>query len=88
MNSLKEIDELDKKVRNMALSIIMIGIGLMMLWLIYWVIFSSIKLQIILYLGIGLFLGGLLFLSRIQFVMWAKKKEKEAFLKIFLIRST
>jgi len=82
LNSLKEVDELDKKVRNIALIIMMIGIGLMVLWLIYWIIFSSIKFQIVLYLGIGLFLGGLLFLSRIQFVMWAKKKEKRAFFKI------
>jgi len=36
-------------------------------------------------LGIDLFLGGILFLTRIQFVMWAKKKEKEAFLKMVLM---
>ena len=71
---MEELITLDTKVRNISLIIICIAIFLLIIWVIFYLSSSKIEIQYLLYIGIALFLGGILVLTRIQFVLWAEKR--------------
>jgi Na+-driven multidrug efflux pump len=68
---------MDKKVRNISILVLIIGIILLIIWLIIF-IFTPGDYLVILYIGIGIFLAGILILTRIQFVIWTKETHQKS----------
>ncbi len=64
---------MDKRLRNISILILFIGIILLVIWLVIF-IFTPEDYLVLLYIGIGIFLAGILILTRIQFVIWTKDK--------------
>lgn len=67
------INIMDKRLRNISILILFIGIILLVIWLVIF-IFTPEDYLVLLYIGIGIFLAGILILTRIQFVIWTKDK--------------
>ncbi|TFG28794.1 MAG: hypothetical protein EU532_04405 [Promethearchaeota archaeon] len=72
------IIKLDTKVRNMSLILILIAVLILIIWTILYLNSPKRELQYLLYLGIALFLGGILVFTRIQFVLWAEKRVQKS----------
>ena len=68
------IRKTNKNLRNFALVILALSISLIIFWLLLFYLYSKHSCLILLYIGIGLFLAGMLVLIRVQFVLWAEKK--------------
>jgi amino acid transporter len=71
---MEEFDRVNRKFRNIAFVIIIIAIILLIIWLILFELIGEKEFQVLLAIVIGLFLAGLLFLTRIQYVIWTSKK--------------
>lgn len=65
---------IDTTARNIGVVIIAIGVILLIIWLCFFWIFPKVNFLILLFLGIGLFLGGLMFVTRIQFAIWLEQR--------------
>lgn len=65
------------KLRNISLSIVVLAILILVLWIILYYTLPQENLIFLVYIGIGLFLAGLLFLTRIQFMLWLQKKYRD-----------
>ena len=70
---MEEIDKLDKKIRNISLFILVIGIILILIWIINLSNSSEIASPLLMSLGIALLLAGILLFTRIQYIIWMKK---------------
>jgi len=68
---------MDKKLRNISILVLLIGIILLIIWLIIFFLTPKTYL-VLLYIGIGIFLGGILILTRIQFVIWTKETHQKS----------
>jgi hypothetical protein len=68
---------LDRKVRNIAIIILIIAVILLIVWFIFFMYLPG-DFLILLHIGIALLLGGILIITRIQFVLWAKKRDKSS----------
>ncbi len=75
---MEELIKLDTKVRNSSLIMICIAIILLMIWVILYLNSPGSEFQYLLYIGIALFLAGILVLTRIQFVLWTEKRVHKA----------
>ena len=79
-----EYNKLDKLLRNIALILILTSIILLIIWILN--LYSNsgketIYNLIIMSIGIALLLGGILLLTRIQYIIWIKKRfEKSSIL--------
>jgi len=79
-----EYNKLDKLLRNIALILILASIILLIIWILN--LYSNsgketIYNLIIMSIGIALLLGGILLLTRIQYIIWIKKRfEKSSIL--------
>jgi hypothetical protein len=71
---MEELIKLDTKARNISLIIICIAIVILIIWMVFYLSSSKSEIQYLLYIGIALFLAGILVLTRIQFVLWAEKR--------------
>ena len=71
---MEELIKLDTKARNIALIIICIAIVILIIWIIFYLNSPGSEFQFLLYIGIALFLAGILVLTRIQFVIWTEKR--------------
>jgi hypothetical protein len=70
--------KLDTKVRNFSLVIISIAVLILIIWIGLYSNSPDRELNLLLYIGIALFLGGILILTRIQYVLWAEKRASES----------
>jgi hypothetical protein len=66
--------KIDKNVRNLSLLLILIGVILLLIWLIIYILTPHQENALLMALGIGILLGGLLVLTRVQYIIWLKKK--------------
>jgi hypothetical protein len=71
------INKVHKRIRNIALVIVIIGFGLMIIWMIIYLLSPNFDLYFILVIGIVLFLAGMLAFTRIQFILWLQKRIKK-----------
>jgi len=71
---MEDILKANVKIRNIALVTIIISIILLLIWMVHYLDTIKNDFQIVLILGIALFLAGILILTRIQFVLWTQKR--------------
>ncbi len=71
---MEEFDRINRKIRNISFLIIIIAILLLIIWFILFGLIGEKEFQFLLAIGIGLFLAGLLLLTRIQYVIWINKR--------------
>ncbi|MFW9828625.1 MAG: hypothetical protein ACFFEY_13620 [Candidatus Thorarchaeota archaeon] len=71
---MKEIDKLDKKLRNVSLLILLVASIVIVLWVIGYIKDSKTSSPLLMSIGIALLLSGILLLTRIQYVIWMKKR--------------
>ncbi|MFX0025887.1 MAG: hypothetical protein ACFE8M_05685 [Candidatus Hermodarchaeota archaeon] len=71
---MEEFDKVNRKFRNISFIIIIIAIIILIIWIILFGIIREKQFQFLLAIGIGLFLAGLLLLTRIQYVIWINKR--------------
>ncbi len=71
---MEEYLRIDKKFRNFGLGLILIAILILIVWRVFYLEDNEKNFKLLLYLGIGLLLGGILIVTRIQFVIWAEKR--------------
>lgn len=71
---MEELDRLDKKLRNIALIIISIAVLLMIIWTISYLSSPEKASPLLMSIGLALLLGGILLLTRIQYIIWIKKR--------------
>ncbi len=71
---MEELDKFDTKIRNYSLIIIIIAIVLLIIWIISYIDSPEKASPLLMAIGIALLLGGVLLLTRIQYVIWMKKR--------------
>lgn len=71
---MEEFDRVNRKIRNISVLIILIAVIILIIWLILFRLIGEKEFQFLLAIGIGLFLAGLLLLTRIQYVIWINKR--------------
>jgi hypothetical protein len=71
---MEEFDKLDKKIRNISLLVIIIAIVLLIIWIVSLLYSPEKASPLLMSLGIALLLGGILLFTRIQYVIWMKKR--------------
>ena len=71
---MKELDAIDIKFRNIALILIFIAIIILIIWITIFLQSGGEKLPLLLAIGIALLLAGILMLTRIQYIIWIKKR--------------
>lgn len=71
---MKESDKIDKNFRNLALIIVIIGILLLIIWLVIFINISHTTMPLLMSIAIALLIAGILLYTRIQYIIWMKKK--------------
>jgi len=71
---MEELDKLDEKIRNISLLIIFIAIILLVFWTVSYVNSPETTSPILMTIGIALLLAGILLCTRIQYIIWMKKR--------------
>lgn len=71
---MEELDKLDKKIRNISLLIIFIAIILLVFWTVSYVNSPETTSPLLMTIGIALLLAGILLCTRIQYIIWMKKR--------------
>ena len=71
---MKRIDKMDKKFRNFSFIIIIIGVLLQIIWIASYLNSPEKASPLLLSIGIALLLAGILLFTRIQYIIWLKKK--------------
>ncbi len=71
---MEELNRFDKKFRNISLIIIFIAIILLVIWIISVLNSPEKASPVLMSIGIALLLAGILLFTRIQYVIWMKKR--------------
>ena len=71
---MKEFDRLDLKIRNISLILILIAIILLVFWATSYVNSPETASPLLMSIGVALLLAGILLLTRIQYIIWMKKR--------------
>ncbi|MDX1798903.1 MAG: hypothetical protein R3255_09675 [Candidatus Lokiarchaeia archaeon] len=71
---MKELDKIDKYYRNLALIIVGIGILLLIIWLVIFFNIPHTTMPLLMSIAIALLIAGILLFTRIQYIIWMKKK--------------
>ena len=71
---MKELDNLDKKFRNLSFIILIIAVLLLIIWIISYINSPEKASPLLMSIGIALLLGGILLFTRIQYIIWMKKR--------------
>lgn len=71
---MKELDKLDKKIRNISLLIILIALILLVFWTVSYVDSPETASPLLMTIGVALLLAGILLCTRIQYIIWMKKR--------------
>ncbi|MFW9968872.1 MAG: hypothetical protein ACFFDF_01645 [Candidatus Odinarchaeota archaeon] len=73
---MEELDKFNRKFRNSALIMIIIAIILLIFWMIIFLNSPEGAPPLLISISIALLLAGILLITRIQYVIWMKKKNK------------
>ncbi|MFX1314038.1 MAG: hypothetical protein ACFFHD_15740, partial [Promethearchaeota archaeon] len=71
---MQELDKIDKRIRNIGLLLIIIAIILLSIWMISYLISPNNSSPLLMSIGIALLLGGILLVTRIQYIIWMRKR--------------
>lgn len=71
---MEELDKFDKRIRNISLIVIFIAIILLIIWIISILNSPEKASPFLMSIGIALFFAGILLFTRIQYVIWMKKR--------------
>ncbi len=71
---MQEFDKLDRKIRNISLLIIFIGIVFLTIWIISFLYSPDNASPLLMSLGLALLLGGILLFTRIEYIIFMKKR--------------
>ena len=72
--NMNESDKLDKKIRNVSLLLILIAFIVLVLWIIIYTNSPENTSPLLMSIGIALLLGGILLCTRVQYIIWMKKR--------------
>ena len=70
------VDNIDRNFRNLGLVLLLIAIVILTFWMVYYLTFPNKANIIWAYVGIALLLGGILLVTRIQFIIWMEKRAR------------
>ena len=71
---MEELDKFDKKIRNISLIVILIAIILLIIWIVTFLDSPEKASPLLMSIGVALLLGGILLCTRIQYIIWMKKR--------------
>lgn len=71
---MEEVDKFEKRLRNIALLIIIIAVLLLTVWVILLVNLTDMASPLLMSISIALLLAGILLFTRIQYIIWMKKR--------------
>jgi len=71
---MERINKIDKRFRNLSFIIIIIAVLLLIIWFVSYLDSPVKSSPLLLSIGIALLLAGLLLFTRIQYLIWLKKK--------------
>jgi hypothetical protein len=69
-----ELDNFDKRFRNISFIVIIIAVILLIIWIVYFLNSPEKASPILMSISIALLLAGILLFTRIQYVIWMKKR--------------
>ncbi|MFX1489980.1 MAG: hypothetical protein ACFFBI_12575 [Promethearchaeota archaeon] len=69
-----ELDKIDKKFRNISLILLFLAVLILIIWIVWYFNYPLKGNQILLAIGIALLLAGILLFTRVQYVIWMKKR--------------
>jgi len=70
------VDNIDRNFRNLGLVLLLIAIVILAFWMVNYLTFPNKTNIIWAYIGITLLLGGILLVTRIQFIIWMEKRAR------------
>ena len=70
------VDYIDRNFRNLGLVLILIAILILTFWMVNYLSFPKNLNLILAYIGVAILLGGLLLVTRIQFIIWMEKRAR------------
>ena len=73
---MEKLDNFDKRLRNIAFILILIAILLLTFWVILFLHSPDNTSPLLMSIGTALLLAGILLFTRIQYVIWMKKRYK------------
>lgn len=71
---MEDLNKFDKKIRNISLIVIFIAIIILIIWIVTFYYSPEKASPILMSIGIALLLAGILLCTRIQYVIWMKKR--------------
>ncbi len=71
---MERIDKIDKRFRNLSFIIIIIAVLFLIIWLASYLGSPEKASPLLLSIGLALLLAGILLFTRIQYLIWLKKK--------------
>ena len=71
---MEELDKIDKRFRNLAVLIIIIAVVLFIIWIVLLLINPNATAPLLMSIAIALLLAGILLFTRIQYIIWMKKR--------------
>lgn len=71
---MEELDKFDKRLRNLSLIIIFIGVLLLIIWMVSFLGSPEKASPLLMSIGVALLIAGILLITRIQYIIWMKKR--------------
>ncbi|MFX1304029.1 MAG: hypothetical protein ACFFBV_06785 [Promethearchaeota archaeon] len=71
---MEELDKFDRRLRNFSLIIILIAVLLLIIWMVSFLNSPEKASPLLMSIAIALLLAGILLITRIQYVIWMKKR--------------
>jgi hypothetical protein len=73
---MEKLDKLDTRIRNLSIIMLVIAVLLLITWIYCFIISPERASPLLMSISIALLLGGILLFTRIQYVIWMKKRYK------------
>ncbi len=74
MSAKVKAENIDRNFRNLGVVLILIAVLLLAFWMVNYLRFPKRRNLALAYIGVALLLGGILLVTRIQFIMWMEKR--------------
>ena len=71
---MERINRMDKRFRNFSFIIIIIAVLLLIIWIASYLNSPEKASPLLLSIGVALLIAGILLFTRIQYIIWLKKK--------------
>ncbi len=71
------VNNIDRNFRNLGLVLILIAVLILIFWMINYYLYPDNSNLTLGYVGVALLLGGILLVTRIQFIIWMEKRAHE-----------